>query len=122
MTFGHAKPALFSLQNIRDPSARMPVAIRVACVRHRRIGVFIFKQFPEIPINVLLVRTDDPERARLDSLGALGSIPHDENRLSETRRFLLNAAAVGQYQITARKEVMKIKHIERFDEVYAVTA
>ena len=42
------------------------------------------------------VRTDEFQRPRLDALGALGLVPHHENRLAQARRFFLQAAAIGE--------------------------
>ena len=52
----------------------------------------------------------------------LGRIAHDEHRLAEAWRFLLNAAAVGEHEIAAREKVMEIQHIQRLDDMDSFVA
>lgn len=53
---------------------------------------------------------------------ALGGVAHDEHRLAQARRLLLDAARVGEDEVARGHEVMEVEHLERVDDVQTVEA
>lgn len=99
------------------PLASPPIPIRIARLCHCVIRRLICQKVLEFRINRLLVRADKFERSCLDPLRSLGRVAHNKNRLTETRRFLLYPAGIGQDQVASCHKVVEIKHIERLDDV-----
>ena len=72
------------------------VAVGAHAPRHRSIGLRIFEQPAGLRDDRLGILADQPGDSGLDRLGPLAFVPHDEDRSSQRRRFLLHSARVGQ--------------------------
>lgn len=71
----------------------------------------------ELAVDDVLLGADELKRAGGNALGALGSIAHDEHRLSQARSLLLDAARVGEDEVARGHEVVEVEHLERVDDV-----
>lgn len=89
---------------------------------HGLITPLIRKQPTEFAIDHILLGAYELERTGSHALGALGGVAHDEHRLAQARRLLLNAARVGEDEVACRHEVVEVEHLERVDDVQAVEA
>lgn len=102
--------------------ARVPVAVWIGRVRHGRILRRIVEQAGELAIDGLPLGTHQTQRARLDALGALGGVAHDEHGLPERGGLLLDAAGVGEDEVAPGHEVVEVHDLERVDDAQAVEA
>ena len=59
------------------------------------------------------LRADQLGGAGLERLGALGGVAHHQHRHAERRRFLLQAAGVGEDQVGAPHQVDERQVVER---------
>lgn len=109
-------------KHVRDAFARMPITIGVRCMAHGLVLGLIAEQSTELAVDDVLLGADELQRAGGHALGALGGVAHDEDRLSQARRLLLDATRVGEDEVAAGHEVVEVKHLERVDDVQAVEA
>ena len=89
---------------------------------HGLVLGLIGEQAAEFAIDHILLGAYELERTGSHALGALGGVAHDEHRLAQARRLLLNAARVGEDEVARGHEVVEVEHLERFDDVQAVEA
>lgn len=82
----------------------------------------IGEQAAELSVDDVLLGAHELQRAGGHALGALGGVSHDEHRLAQARRLLLDAARVGEDEVACRHEVVEVEHLERVDDVQAVEA
>ena len=102
--------------------ARVPVAVGVGRMGHGRILRRFVEQAGELAIDGLPLGAHQTQRARLDALGALGGVAHDEHGLAETWRLLLDATGVGEDEVRASHEVVEVNDLQRVDDAQAVEA
>ena len=88
-------------QNIRNPLAGEPIAIGIAGIAHLRVFLWILQKPLKALINHFFVRTHQLQCPGSNALWAFRGVSHNEDRLAQGRRFLLNAAGVRQDQIAA---------------------
>ena len=81
--------------------------------------VVVVEQAEGLPDDPVAVGADQPRRAGLDALRPLGGLAHDEDRLAERRRLLLDAAGVGQHEIGQRQQADEIGIVLRGDKLDA---
>lgn len=89
---------------------------------HGLVLGLIGEQSAELAVDDLLLGADELQRAGGHALGALGGVSHDEYRLAQARRLLLDAARVGEDEVARRHEVVEVEHLERVDDVQSVEA
>lgn len=89
---------------------------------HGRVLPLIGEQTTELAVDDVFLGADEFQRAGGDSLGALGGVSHDEDRLAQARRLLLDAARVGEDEVAGGHEVVEVENLERVDDVEPVEA
>ena len=109
-------------KHVRDAFARMPVTVGVRCMAHGLVLGLIAEQSAELAVDDVLLGADELQRAGGHALGALGGVAHDEHRLAQTRRLLLDAARVCQDEVARGHEVVEVENLERVDDMQAVEA
>ena len=100
----------------------MSIAIWVRGMAHDLVFGLIAEQTAELAVDNVLLGADKLQRARGNALGALGGVAHDEHRLAQARRLLLDAARVGEDEMARGHEVVEVEHLERVDDMQAVEA
>lgn len=100
----------------------MPITVRVRSLAHRCILLFIGEQAAELAVDDVLLGADELQRAGGHALGTFRGVAHDEHRFAQARGLLLDAAGVGEDEVTRRHEVVEVEHLERVDDVQAVEA
>lgn len=86
------------LQAIRDASAGLAIAVGIIGTAHLAVGDLVGQQGLDAANDTVVVGADELDGASLHRLGALGGITHDEDGLTQTRCFLLDATAVGEHE------------------------
>lgn len=109
-------------KHVRDAFARMPITIGVRCMAHGLVLGLIAEQSAELAVDGLLLGADELQRACCHALGTLGGVAHDEHGLAQARGLLLDAARVGEDEMTGGHEVVEVENLERVDDVQAVEA
>lgn len=71
-------------------------------------------------IDIFFICADEFQRSSLDSFWTLRGIPHDKNRLTKRRGFLLNTAGICQNHVAAGHKVVKIQYVQRLDNMNAL--
>ena len=89
---------------------------------HGLVFGLIAEKAAELAVDDVLLGADELQRAGGHTLGALGGVSHDEHRLAQTRRLLLDAARVGEDEVARGHEVVEVENLERVDYVQAVEA
>ena len=89
---------------------------------HGLVLGLIAEQATELAVDDVLLGAYELERTGSHALGALGGVAHDEHRLAQARRLLLDAARVGEDEVARGHEVVEVEHLERVDDVQAVEA
>src|SRR3546814_2161130 len=83
--------------------------------RHGGIGPAIVQKIEDFGNDPVLVRADQLRGARCHPFGPFGRLPHDQHRLSERRRLLLHAAAIGQRNMAHVEQADEMGIIQRID-------
>ena len=91
-------------------------------MRHCVIGGRVLQQVPEVPVDLLLIRSDQPQHAGFNAFRPLGRVAHHENGAPERGTFLLDAAGIGQTDVTPGFKVMAVRDIHRLNDMDSVTA
>lgn len=89
---------------------------------HCLILGLIAEQTAELAVDDVLLGAHEFQGAGFYALGTLGGVSHDEDRLSQARRLLLDATRVGEDEVAAGHEVVEVKNLERVDDVEPVEA
>lgn len=89
---------------------------------HGLVLVLIAEQAAELAVDRFLLGAHELQRAGGNALGALGGVSHDEHRLAQTRRLLLDSAGVGEDEVARGHEIVKVENLERVDDVKAIEA
>lgn len=89
---------------------------------HGLVLGLIAEQAAELAVDDILLGADELQRTGGDALWALGGVAHDEHRLAQTRRLLLDAARVCQDEVARGHEIVKVENLERVDDVKAIEA
>lgn len=89
---------------------------------HGLVLGLIAEQAAELAVDDILLGADELQRTGGDALGALGGVAHDEHRLAQTRRLLLDSAGVGEDEVARGHEIVKVENLERVDDVKAIEA
>lgn len=89
---------------------------------HCLILGLIAEQTAELAVDDVLLGAHEFQSAGFYALGTLGGVSHDEDRLSQARRLLLDATRVGEDEVAAGHEVVEVKNLERVDDVEPVEA
>lgn len=89
---------------------------------HGLVLGLIAEQAAELAVDDILLGADELQRTGGDALGALGGVAHDEHRLAQTRRLLLDSAGVGEDEVARGYEIVKVENLERVDDVKAIEA
>lgn len=100
----------------------MSVAVGIGGAGHGDVLLVVAKKPTELAVDGLLLGTDEFQRACCHALGTLGGVAHDEHGLAQARGLLLDAARVGEDEVTRCHEVVEVEHLERVDDVQAVEA
>ena len=100
----------------------MPVTVGVRSTTHGIVLGLIGEEPAELAVDNVLLSADELQRAGRHALGALGRVAHDEHRLTQARRLLLDSARVGEDEAARGHEVVEVEHLERVDDVQAVEA
>ena len=89
---------------------------------HGLVLGLIAEQATKLAVDDVLLGADELQRAGGNALGTLGGVAHDEHRLAQTRRLLLDAARVCQDEVARGHEVVEVENLERVDDMQAVEA
>lgn len=109
-------------KHVRDAFARVPVTVGVRRMTHGLVLGLIAEQAAKLAVDHVLRGADQLQRSGGDSLGALGGVPHDEDRLAQARGLLLDAARVGEDEVTRGHEVVEVENLEWVDDVKPIEA
>ena len=110
------------LERAHDPIRGLAVAVGIGRLGHLGVGDRIVQQpvaLGEDPVGVV---ADQPQRAGLDALGALGRLAGDQHRLAQRRRLFLDPARVGDHQVGAREQAREGRVAERLGQEHVVEA
>src|SRR5258708_9574895 len=94
--------------NLHNSSTRMAVSERIMCTRHFQIMLRVVEQRKCLRNNPIAVRSHQTRRAGEHAFRPLRSVAHDQDRLSEGRRFLLDTARIGQNNMRKRQQANKV--------------
>ena len=100
----------------------MSVAVGIGGAGHGDVLLVVAKKPTELAVDGLLLGADELQRACCHALGTLGGVAHDEHGLAQARGLLLDAARVGEDDVTDGHEVVEVEHLERVDDVQALEA
>lgn len=89
---------------------------------HDLVLGLIAEQAAELAVDDVLLGADELQRAGGHALGALGGVTHDEYRLAQARRLLLDAARIGKDEVAGGHKVVEVENLERVDDMQAVEA
>lgn len=89
---------------------------------HRLVLSLVREKTAELAVDDVLLGADELQRAGGHALGALRGVAHDEHRLAQARRLLLDAARVGEDEVARGHEVVEVEYLERIDDMKSVEA
>ena len=103
-------------QDRRDALGGAPVSVGVAAVRLCAAGGAVGQEGRGPRDDLLLVRAHELGEAGLDAFRPLGLLAQDQHGLVEGRRFLLDAAGIGEDEAGAAHQAHELEVVEGLDE------
>jgi len=101
---------------IADTGGSGSISIGVVNACHGLVCFWVFEQFPGRLDDGVFNGPDELYSARFDGFGPLGLVPHHQDRLAERGAFLLNAARIGNQQISLAHQIDEGHIFQRLDE------
>ena len=114
--------SIFMENSLHNAAGCLTISIRITCLCHAVVLIFISQQLLGFLIYNLFISTNELDSTCLHGLRAFRGITEYQNRLPQSRSLLLNSTGVSENHISSVHKVGKRLIVQRINEINLIVA